>query len=178
VRSPFETILDLAAGADVIRARSYGVIETVDGRFRCLRFRPFPKIVTLADVACFGRWQHAHSRGNRCRLYYNQPRGHRNFIALKYAVSTRDCTLATIRAALAALDDVARLKGTDALLADAMSWRISDRLLKRWGWHPHCPSRWHRHCIKRFYGDYPPSRFLSAISYQPTAFRQLLTADG
>jgi hypothetical protein len=54
------------------------------------------------------------------------------------------------------LDEIARLKRSDALLCDVSNWRISERLMARFGWEPHCPSRWHRHYIKRFYGEYPP----------------------
>ena len=44
-------------------------------------------------------------------------------------VSTRDCRLATVRGALVVLDEIARLKRSDAILADASNGRISDRLL-------------------------------------------------
>jgi hypothetical protein len=76
-------------------------------------------------------------------------------LALTYVLSTRQCRLATFKGALDVLDEIARLKGTDALLCDAANSRISDRLLSRWGWQSHCPSRWHRNFIKRFYGVYP-----------------------
>ena len=75
--------------------------------------------------------------------------------ALKYVVSQRDCTLATIHEASNVLDRVARVKQSDAILCDVWNPRISDRLLARWGWEPHKPARWHRHYIKRFYGVYP-----------------------
>jgi len=150
-----ETITDLTASAESIRRRRYGVIETVDGDFGRLQFRPWPKIVALADLAWLLNCHRRPGTGNRCWLYFNQPVRHSNFLALKYVVSTRDCTLATFRKSLTVLDEIARIKGTDALLTDAASWRISERLLARWGWEPHCPSRWHRNYIKRFYGVYP-----------------------
>ena len=53
------------------------------------------------------------------------------------------------------LDQIARLKRTDALLCDIAGSRISDRLMSRFGWEPHKPQRWHRNYIKRFYGQYP-----------------------
>ena len=151
----FETIIDLGAAAETVRQRRYGVIETVSGEFDCLRFRPWPKLGAMADVAWLWGWHARPTAGDRCWLYFNQPRRHGNFLALKYVVSTRDCTLATFRKSLTVLDQVARIKGIDALLTDASNWRISDRLLSRWGWEPHCPSRWHRNYIKRFYGVYP-----------------------
>jgi hypothetical protein len=95
-------------------------------------------------------------------LYYNQPWAFPNFLALKYLVSTRQATLATVDSALAALDEIARLKGIDALLCDVANCRISDRLMARAGWEPHKPQRWHRNFIKRFYGVYPASQIDSS----------------
>jgi hypothetical protein len=91
-------------------------------------------------------------------LYYNQPWRFLNFLALKYVASTGGTSYATFRAALVALDELAELKGVDALLCDAANTRISDRLLARFGWAPHKPQRWRRNFIKRFYGVYPPRR--------------------
>lgn len=65
---------------------------------------------------------------------------------------------------LAALDEIARIKQTDALLADVLNFRISPRMLARYGWASHKPSRWHRHYIKRFYGSYPACRWPTGIA--------------
>ncbi|HUY36180.1 MAG TPA: hypothetical protein VMV69_25805 [Pirellulales bacterium] len=154
MRPLFETVTDLAAQAEAVRRRRYGVIEVADGRFRRLRLRPLPKLGTLADVLVWGRWFHHGRRGDCCWLYYNQPRAFPNFLALKYLVSTRQSTLATIHTALRVLEEIARAKCTDALLCDAANVRISDRLLAREGWEPNKPNRWHRNYIKRFYGVY------------------------
>ena len=150
-----ETITDLAKGADSLRRRPYGVIEVAEGRFCRLILRPFPKIVSVIGVMLIGGWQH-HRRGeDRIRLYYNQPRRATNFLVLKYIQSGRKTTLATAIRGLAVLDEIARLKGSDALLCDVSNRRINSRLLRRYGWEPHCPARFHRHYIKRFYGVYP-----------------------
>jgi hypothetical protein len=147
----FETITDLASGAELLRTRPYGIIEVIDGQFHQVRLRPFPKLVTPWDVFFHGGWYHRNWPGNRCLLYYNQPRAFRNFLALKYVVSARDTTLATFRRSLTVLDEIARLKQSDAILCDAANWRISGRLLTRWGWQSHAPQRWHRNYIKRLY---------------------------
>jgi hypothetical protein len=76
-------------------------------------------------------------------------------LALKYLVSTRGASFATLRAALDALDQLAKLKRSDALLCDAANARLSDRLLHRFGWAPHKPQWRRRNFIKRFYGVYP-----------------------
>lgn len=154
----FETVTDLAAQADVVRRRRYGVIEMAEGRFRQLRLRPFAKFYTPFDFFLRGESYHRSRSGDRCLLYYNQPRQFSNFLALKYIVSTRDATLATVSGALDVLDQIAEIKRADALLCEVANFRISERILVRWGWVPHAPSRWRRNFIKRFYGIYPPRR--------------------
>ncbi|NQU23502.1 MAG: hypothetical protein HQ567_19655 [Candidatus Nealsonbacteria bacterium] len=159
----FDTVTDLVEGADVLRRRRYGVIEVVAGRFRRVRLRPFPKIISAPEILLFGGLHHSRRPGDRLLLYYNQPLRFPNFLALKYVVSARHTRMATLTRAADALDEIARLKQVDAILCDVGNWRISTRLLCRWGWHPHCPSRWHRHYIKRFYGRYPPpARWIAA----------------
>jgi hypothetical protein len=152
------TLNDPFADGDHLRRGRYGVIETHDGRLVSIRLRRWPKIATALEVSWSGERCHRGRPGDRCWLYYNQPRAFPNFLALKYVVSRRDCTLATFHRALEVLDEVARVKRTDAILCDAWNLRISDRLLARWGWEPHKPTRWHRHFIKRFYGVYPAER--------------------
>ncbi len=151
-----ETVTDLSDGSEALRRRAYGVIEVAGGDFRRVRLRPFPKLVSAPQILLLGGCHHRNRSGDRCLLYYNQPWRFPPFLALKYIVSARHTTLRAITRALAVLDEIARLKRSDALLCDVGNWRISTRLVARWGWQPHCPSRWHRHYIKRFYGQYPP----------------------
>jgi hypothetical protein len=156
MRSLFSTITDLTRGAEAIRRGRHGVIEAIDGQFRRVMLRPWPAVVSLPYVLLTGAWQHRHARGDRCVLYYNQPRRYPNFLTLQYVISTRAGSLASFYRVLDVLDEIARIKRSDALLTDVANWRISARLLTRLGWEPHCPSRWHRHYIKRFYGTHPP----------------------
>jgi hypothetical protein len=152
----FETITDLLAGAETLKRRAYGVIEMVDGRFDRIRLRPFPKIISAPEIVVFGYRYHRRAQGDRLWLYYNQPRRFPNFLALKYVISTRQTSMKSLTRAQEVFNFIARLKHSDALLCDVGNWRISTKLLSRWGWEPHCPTRWHRHYIKRFYGNYPP----------------------
>ncbi len=150
----FQIVTDLHDGAEVLRRRPYGVIEVAEGRLRRVLLRPWPKIVSAPEILLLGRWYHRHRSGDRLWLYYNQPRRFPNFLAIKYVVSSRHTTIATLTRARDVLDEIAKLKGSDALLCDVGNWRITTRLIARWGWEPHCPSRWHRHYIKRLYpGD-------------------------
>jgi len=149
----------------VLRRRAYGLIEMVDGCFRQVRLRPFPKIISSPEILLFGNRFHNSTQGDRFWLYYNQPWRHSNFLVLKYVVSARAASFASLARALDVLDYIAGLKRSDALLCDASNWRISTKLLGRWGWIPHCPSRWHRHYIKRFYGTYPqPAKWIDGLS--------------
>jgi hypothetical protein len=145
----FAEVTNLASQADLIRRSRYGVIETTDGRLTRVVLRPWPKIITALGSGLVGRLEHRLRRGNRCRLYFNQPRSCPNFLALRYVVTTRDADYATFRKALAVLDEIARLKQTDALLCDAANLRLSDRFMARLGWVPHAPMLGHRNFIKR-----------------------------
>jgi hypothetical protein len=151
----FNTINDWSAGRDELKRRRYGVIETSAGRLVAVHLRPWPKLIAWPEIWPAGPTYHALGEADRCLLYYNQPRRHANFLALKYIVSTQGTSYATFRAALIALDQLAELKRTDALLCDVANSRLSDRLLDRFGWEPHAPQRWRRNFIKRFYGRYP-----------------------
>ena len=148
---PWFQTLDRLTDADVgtVRRRRYGYIETVDGRLSRIGFRPFPKLVTAAGTRLVAPWRRRLRRGNRCRLYFNQPRRHANFLNLQYVETTGDADYATFRCALTVLDEVARLKDVDALLCDAANVRLTDRLLARLGWAPHAPLPGHRNFIKR-----------------------------
>ncbi len=155
-----------------IRRHRYGVIETTGGALVAIHFRPWPKLFAWPELWPVGPLYHANGHPDRCLLYYNQPLRYSNFLALKYLVSTRGTTFATFRAALVALDGVARIKGTDALLCDAFNVRISDRLMRRFGWESHRPQRWHRNYIKRFYGCYPDC----PLAWRASAARSASTA--
>lgn len=152
----FETVTDLVEGAEVLRRRAYGVIEAAGGRFRRVVLRPFPKMISVPEIMVLGGLCHGRRPGDRCLLYYNQPWRFPNFVAVKYVTSARGTSYKTLLRTLHALDEIARLKRSDALLCDVANGRISREMMSRHGWEPHCPSRWHRHYIKRFYGQYPP----------------------
>jgi len=91
----------------------------------------------------------------QCELYFHQPLGRSGFLVLGYVRSHPAASLATFYCATLALDEIARLKRADAIVAEVSNARLSDRLLLRWGWQRHC-HRWRgRHYIKRFYGNFP-----------------------
>jgi hypothetical protein len=152
---PCETITEFEPARARLSARRYGVIETRGGRLTAIHLRPWPKLLALPELIPLDARYHPTGESDRCLLYYNQPWRMRNYLALKYIVTTLGTSFATFRAALATLDAVAELKQIDAIVCDAGNLRLTDRVMHRLGWQPHKPQRWHRNYIRRFYGDYP-----------------------
>lgn len=144
------------------------MIQARNGRFESILFRPWPKLVSARDLWPVGDDYHERGPADRCRLYFNQPLGHGSYLALKYIATTPGSSYRTLLATLRALDAVAQLKGTDALVCDAANSRLSDRFLARQGWQPHAPMPWRRNYIKRFYGVYPVRRDALPPASTPT----------
>lgn len=154
----FDQETELSDPQRKIFCRAYGIIEVIDGEFKCIKFKPWPKIISSMEIGLFGA--RSHDQGDikdHCRLYYNQPFFHKRYLALKYVVSTHGTSFRSFRLATRILDEVARIKNTDAIVCEVTNPSISNRLMKRWGWEKHLQDRPSRHFIKRFYGDYPES---------------------
>ncbi len=141
----------------LVRRRRFGVVEVRDGAFQGIRFRPWPKLVSRWGV-WWGERTRGWRSGDRCRLYYNQLWGSSNYLSLNYVEGGRETSYDSIRCALAVFDEIARLKRVDALVCEVANAKISDRFVRREGWAPHLAESGSRHFIKRFYGEYPPSR--------------------
>lgn len=137
-----------------IRERRHGVIETAAGRMLRIRFRWWPRLVSGWEVrwAEWGRSRRA--AADHCCLYFSQPRSAPGYLALKYVQSTAGTRYATFLAAIRALDRVAWIKRSDAIVCEAFNQRLSDAMMRRWGWESHLPDSGRRHFIKRFYGDW------------------------
>lgn len=151
----FHAAKEINSSRNLLADQPYGMIEAAGGELQCVYLRPLPKLISWPEVWPVRLKFHGSGPMDRCRLYYNQPRSMPNFLSLRYIVSTEGTSYATFRAALAALDQIAAIKRTDAMVCDAANLRLSDRLMQRWGWAPHKPQRWHRNFIRRFYGKYP-----------------------
>lgn len=152
-------LTDLETHAAEIRRVRSGAIEAAAGRLVGVELRWWPRRVSWLEQTTLGRWHHARWQDDRCRLYYHQPRGSDNYLAVTYLLSSRQARLATIHAALACLARVARLKASDALLCDVANSRLSGSIMARYGWELLRRGRWHRLYILRYYGHYPPSAY-------------------
>lgn len=149
----FRHIVDLQNQREELVAGRYGVIEVEQGQLKRITLRPWPRIVTIWESLGWGEYSHRNRRGDRCRLYYNQPRGSNRYLALKYIHSQRGTSLRSFQKALSVLDHIAEMKRTDALVCEAANLRLNLRVMQRYGWEQHTNSP--RNYIKRFYGSYP-----------------------
>ncbi len=156
----FQTIFDIESGSQILTDRPYGMIEAIEGRLHAVHIRPLPKLISVAEANWLGGWNHKRVRRDRVQLYYNQPLGHRNYLALKYIVSTLGTTLATLRIAMRTLDEIARLKKTDAIVCEVTNRRLTDRIMQFAGFERHLPNSRKCHYIRRFYGHYPATSIL------------------
>ncbi len=104
----------------------------------------------------------------RCVLYYHHGWLSADFLVLSYVSSHPRASLSSFYCATLVLDELAREKGSHAIVAELTNERISDRLMQRWGWERHCLNWKGRHFIKRFYGTYPalPDEWRTRI-YRP-----------
>lgn len=156
-------VRDLQAERDRLAWWRCGIIEVVQGRLVGVRVRPWPKLISVMGVWWHGRRLHWRTGGDCCRLYYNQPWGLPEYLTLKFMVSHRETTLQSLRGAMQVLDEIARIKETDAIVCEVGNHRISDRLMRRGGWERHLPQSRRRHYIKRFYGHYPQPPLAPAL---------------
>lgn len=174
----FETVTDLGADSNRIRNRRYGVIEVAEARLVGIHLRPWPKLISATEAKWLGGWQHGRRRRDQCLLYYNQPLGHQNFLALKYTVTSFGTSWKTFWRTLVVLDKVAAIKRIDAIVADVTNDRMSDRFMRRMGWEEHLPDQPGRHFIKRFYGEYPNhvGEFGNVETGRTTATNRIVTS--
>ena len=138
----------------ILLRRSYGVITAKQGELKKIQLRPWPKLGSLFEAKVLQPLKRTGSQ-DVCKLYYNQPLSHRNFLALAYVESSSETSLRTFYAALNSLNYIAYVKRSDAIIAEVTNPKISDRFLERRGWARFLEESSQRHWIKRFYGDYP-----------------------
>jgi len=165
----FDSIRDLQAGRELVRRRRYGMILVRRGELDSIQFRPWPKLISVAEVRWWGSWQHERGQPDECRLYYNQPQQHSNYLTLAYIHTSWATSYRTFVASLRVLDQIAEIKGSDAILCEVSNPRISDRLLCRQGWVRHLEQSSRRHWIKRFYGAFGGVRQAEAERHHQVA---------
>lgn len=157
-------VTNIATQEQRLVQRRAGRIVAERGRLQAVHGRWVPYYGNLLQVYWdtavrqFGR--------DRCEIYFHQPRTASSFLTLSYVRSGPETSPSTIYAATLVLDEIARLKSSNAIVTQVTNSRITDRLLARLGWQAHCEQWRGRHFIKRFYGHYPviPAFWRSRLS--------------
>lgn len=152
-----ETIRNIETHQSILRRRPYGMIEAANGKLVKIQLKPWPKLASLMEAHWIQRMKTRRHQNDVCRLFYNQPMGHRNYLALAYVESSFKTSLKTLYATLDSLNQIAFLKRSDAILCELTNSRLTDRFMVRRGWERHMEHKSSRHWIKRFYGNYPES---------------------
>ncbi len=162
-------VTDIASAEGLLRAHGAGRIVTRNGRLQAIYGRWWPYSANLLQVHCDMSFRHLPD--DRCELYYHEPRSAAGFITLSYVRTGPRTSLATLYAATLVLDEIARIKHSNAIVCHVTNRRISDRLLNRWGWQAHCQHWRGRHFIKRLYGQYPaiPAQWRQRLSLAEAA---------
>lgn len=171
MRTLIESIRSIESNQETLRKRPYGVIEAVKGQFVRVQLRPWPKYASLLEARWLQAMKSKRHEHDACRLFYNQPMGHRNFLTLSYVETSLNTQLKTLYRALDVLTQIAFIKHSDAILAEVTNQRISDRFLIRRGWERHMEHKRQRHWIKRFYGSYPDCAKTSIANVRPIEIR-------
>lgn len=147
-------VTDLYEQSSAVAGWRAGRIVAAQGRLLAVERRWLPYRASHLRIA----WEKRRRPTRRitCELTYHCPIGNPEFLVVGFIRSHRLATLATFYCATLALDEIARMKGSKAIVAEVTNGRLTDRLFERWGWERHC-NKWHgRHFIKRFYEGYPP----------------------
>ena len=149
-------VSDPIAGADEIRRWRCGRIVMQNGRLVEIQHRLMCGSVSVAQVW----WQAKYGRNDDaiCWLDYHQPMGMPQFLTLDYIRAGQYAGYKTFLGACNVLDEIARVRGANAIVAHVTNGSISDRLLTRLGWQPHLLHWKGRHWIRRFYDGYPESK--------------------
>ena len=148
-----QPVTQVARQADWLRQRGAGIIETQQGRLQAVYGRWWPHAGNLLQM----QWDllMRHLPPDRCELFYHAPLGSPGFLTIDYVRTGPHTSVSTLYAAALVLDAIAALRQSQAIVCHVTNPRISDRLLRRWGWEQHCLQWKGRHYIKRFYGVYP-----------------------
>jgi hypothetical protein len=142
--------LDHADNREMIRRRRYGVIETARGELSRIDFRPFPKWISIVEIVYQQYRFHRRRTENRCLIYYNAPRRCPAYLVAAYILTFAGTRYDTVHRACDVLDEVARIRQSEAIVCHVTNRRMSDRVMERFGWRKQAIHPRRRHFIKRF----------------------------
>lgn len=150
---PRHRYTDLSSQSESIAQIVRGRIVMRAGRFVAVAEQWVRSPVSIAQI--WWESNYGRLRGDECLLDYHIPRGLPSFITLDYIRSGTQTQYKTFVGACHILNEIARLRHSEAIVAHVTNVRISDRFLDRLGWERHQEHWRGRHFIRRFDSGYP-----------------------
>jgi len=147
------TVTDPITGANELRRWRCGRIRMQSGRLVRIEHRLTASRSSIAKVWWQAKYGRMHD--DTCCLDYHQPLGMPAFLTLDYVHAGKSAGYKSLIGSLEILSEIARLRGSLAIVAHVSNRSISDRFLRRCGWQPHLEDWAGRHWIRRFYDGYP-----------------------
>ena len=141
------SVNSIEGNADRIRSWNYGELELFDGKLLGIYPRWWPRITS--------EWESFRDSTIRslpsdfCCAYYAFPRRAPGFMSVLYARSGPNTQYKTLYRAVVVMDEIARLRGSDAIVCQTINLRASERLMNRWGYVRHALALGENHYIKR-----------------------------
>ncbi len=89
---------------------------------------------------------------DECRFYFAFPRRAPGFMSLLYVHAGEKTYYQTFHRGIAAIESVARLHRSHAIVCQVTNDRLTERLMERWGYERHAPQLGENHFIRRL-GD-------------------------
>ena len=144
---PQSAIFDMSDHARIRRIRYGRIFATGPNSIRLSRRLPIQS--SIAQVA----WQRRFGRNRPigCRMDYHVPFGTPRVIAIDYVLSDRRAGYNAFRRTVAAIDEIAAIRNSIAIVAHVTNDAMTDRLMERLGYQRHLPNARGRHFIRRFY---------------------------
>jgi len=130
----------------------HGMIESSSGKPVRIAGRWLPRWPSILEARIEQYWKRLPD--DSFQIYYNHPKSCPGFNVLAYACSGRRTSLATLRAGLTMLEEIAILAGDRAIVCQSTNPRLSRRILEHFGFVQHATHLKGRHYIKRLESDF------------------------
>jgi hypothetical protein len=87
---------------------------------------------------------------DECRFYYAFPRTSPGFMSLLYVHAGEKTTYKTFHQGIAAIESLAKLNRSQAIVCQVTNDRLTERMMRRWGYVKHAEHLGRDHYIRRF----------------------------
>jgi len=155
LRQTFESTTTREACETLLRM--HGMIESSSGKPVRIAGRLLPRWPSILESRIAQYWKRLPD--DNFQIYYNHSKSCPGFNILAYACSGRRTSLATLRAGLTILDELAILAGDKAIVCQSINPRLNGRILEHFGFVQHATHLKGKHYIKRLESDFADKRF-------------------